>query len=173
MHTILLLRHAHAVLPGRDGKDFDRILSQSGEAEAIWQAQHMLQAGLQPDFILSSPAARAMQTAEIFQAALNNIADALPDIYECPSLYRADAAGYLEKIHKEIPETARCALLVGHNPGIENFIFLFARGHKNYEEQMSYGFPTAGLAVLETMHNYSIFSSQTAQLTALYFPLPV
>ncbi len=171
MRTIILLRHAHAVLPGSNGKDFDRPLSQSGEAEAALQAQHLLQTGPRPDFVLSSAATRTMQTAEIFCDALNAAAPHNPlVIHESAALYRADAQGYLQEIRTMAPENAQCVLVVGHNPSIEDCALLFTRGHDDFSGASSFGFPTAGLAIIETVQALSAFSPQTAELTALYFP---
>lgn len=171
MRTILFLRHAQAVLPDSTGKDFDRSLSKAGRSDAEKQAERILKAGIKPDFILCSPAKRTLQTAEIFSAAING---AFPEDTIAPhaaaSLYRAGATGYIHEIRTQVPATSQCALIVGHNPSIEDCTLLFAQSNSQFTQRVGYGFPTAGLARIETDGLFSEFSPENAQLTALYLP---
>lgn len=67
-----LLRHAHAGDPLKwAGDDFDRPLSTKGAEQAEALGRHLDGLGLQFDAIISSPLARASQTAEIVAARLN------------------------------------------------------------------------------------------------------
>lgn len=60
------LRHAHAGDPMKwDGDDADRPLSGKGRDQADRLARHLAAIGFQPDVILTSPKARARQTAEL------------------------------------------------------------------------------------------------------------
>lgn len=171
MRTILFLRHAQAVLPDSSGKDFDRRLNAAGETDAENQAKRLINAGILPDFILCSPAARTRQTADIFKTALANAFPAHPvTLQEAPSLYRANAVGYIQEIRSQIPDTSQCALIVGHNPSIEDCALLFARSSHQFEQRIGYDFPTAGLAEIKTQADFSAFSPENAQLTALYLP---
>ena len=64
MKTILLMRHAKAE-PGVPGqKDFDRPLAERGNEDALRMGRALAKTGEVPDAIVSSPAARAKQTAE-------------------------------------------------------------------------------------------------------------
>lgn len=171
MRTIYLLRHAHAVLPDSNGKDFDRALSKSGKVDAANQVQRLIKAGISPDCILFSPATRTMQTADIFSTALNK---AYPDtaviLQAVPSLYRADAHGYIDEIRLQAPETANCIIVVGHNPSIEDCALLFTQNNEQLAQRISDGFPTAGLAKIETNAAFAEISQHNAELTALYLP---
>lgn len=171
MRTIYLLRHAQAVLPDNSGKDFDRALSKAGRIDAANQAQRLIKAGIRPDCILYSPATRTTQTAEIFFAAFHQ---ALPEtsvtLQAVPSLYRADATGYIDEIQMQAPETANCVMLVGHNPSIEDCALLFAQNNEKLTQRIGHGFPTAGLARIETNAAFAEISPQNAELAALYLP---
>lgn len=67
-----LLRHADAGDPGAwTGDDDDRPLSEKGIRQAERLAVHLLRIRFAPDAIVSSPKARARQTAEVVAAALS------------------------------------------------------------------------------------------------------
>ena len=50
-------------------------------------------------------------------------------------------------------------MLVGHNPGIEE-AFLMLAGHDAFNKACPYGFPTAGIAVLDYNADTSSLSSE-------------
>jgi phosphohistidine phosphatase len=86
--------------------------------------------------MVTSTARRAHRTA-------NLVADACgydQDIHTTGDLYHASAAEWLSVV-SELPDEAGRALLVGHNPGIEEMILLLGGEH----HRMS----TAALAQLE------------------------
>lgn len=165
MRKLLLLRHAQARLPDNSGKDFDRPLSENGEKDALTQAKRLRSLGLRPDFILCSAAKRTMQTAGIFSEVLHTVS-AQP----VQELYRANATGYISTICTFVPESAQCVLLVGHNPSIEDCALLFAQDDNYLASRIHYGFPTAGLALIETTGTFCTLTPKTAQLSALYLP---
>lgn len=71
MLELYLVRHSHAGNPARwDGEDAIRPLSEKGRRQAKRLAALLAEAGFAPDAILSSPRARAMQTAEILGGTL-------------------------------------------------------------------------------------------------------
>lgn len=171
MHTLLLLRHAQAVLTDLSGKDFDRALSKTGRSDAALQVQRLLQTGIIPDVILHSPALRTMQTAQIFQSAINNAyPHILPALHSIASLYRADASGYIREIRAHTPQEARCVLIAGHNPSIEDCALMFTPADSPAMQRISYGFPTAGIAMIETEAGFADLSIENAQLTRLFLP---
>lgn len=96
----------------------------------------MKREGIQPYLILSSPAERAKQTAEIIKEAgeLDGELRFEHRIYEA-------SPQTLRQIVSEIDDAYPSAMLVGHNPGLEGFN-RFLTGDL---EPM----PTAALAVIE------------------------
>ena len=171
MRTILLLRHAQAVLPDSSGKDFDRQLSSAGKSDALQQAQRLIKSGIIPDFILCSPALRTLQTAEIFSTAITRAFPQISITPQCaPSLYRANASGYIAELREQSPQNARCVLLVGHNPSIEDCALLFAQPDSPIAQRIGYGFPTAGVAQIETCADFADLAPENASLTALFLP---
>ncbi len=144
MHQLILLRHAKAVPEGK-GPDHDRVLTDSGRAAATAIGLAMRQAGLAPDVVLVSTAARTQATLAQLEAA--NVWEEWPNIDVIPTLYMASAA-QIREILRELPETVRSALVIGHNPGLHECALSLAgpmpgkRDRKRLEE----GFPTAALA---------------------------
>jgi phosphohistidine phosphatase len=69
---LYLLRHAHAGDAAKwDGPDDVRPLSPKGERQSERLGRFLAAAGFRPDAIVTSPKARALQTAEIVGAALD------------------------------------------------------------------------------------------------------
>jgi phosphohistidine phosphatase len=118
MRRLTLVRHAKAVNArdhGRDtDRDFERVLSPEGEAEAREMATRWARRGPRPDAILSSPAPRAEQTARIFAASWSDAPRVLLD----PRLYLATAEVILEVLRTQEP--IEHVLIVGHNPGVSD-----------------------------------------------------
>ena len=59
---LLILRHAKSAWDTDAASDFDRPLSKRGRKAAPRVGRYLMQQGLIPDFVISSPATRAEQT---------------------------------------------------------------------------------------------------------------
>ncbi len=116
--------------------DFERPLNDRGLRAAPFMAQLMKRENIQPYLILSSPAIRAKQTAEIIKKA--GYLDA--ELRFEHRIYEASPQS-LRQVVSEIDDAYPSAMLVGHNPGLEGFN-RFLTG--NLEPM-----PTAALAVIE------------------------
>ena len=121
---LLLLRHGHAVPHGSVVPDFDRPLDGRGCADAAWMARWAVDAGVVPDLVVSSPAARARETTEVF---CRETGLGVPAIRWRESIYDAHLSGLLRVI-AEIPADSRRVMLVGHNPGFEQLAGYLAYG---------------------------------------------
>lgn len=137
--TILLLRHAkaEALVPGQN--DFDRPLASRGRDDAQLMGRVVAKLGCVPDAIVSSPAARAKQTAEAAARAMKFGGAIAME----PSLYDASGETWLEAIGA-LPAGVSCALIVGHEPGISEAAGLLCGGDSG-----SIDVPTAGLLAFE------------------------
>jgi phosphohistidine phosphatase len=135
--TLLLLRHAKAKR-AEDGEaeDFDRKLRRRGRAEAERIGHAMRQAELTPDIALVSASRRTRQTWEIVAQELSR---AVPT-EDSRGLYLAGPAKILGAVRR-IPDEARSAVVVGHNPGIG------ALASRLAGKQLA--FPTGALAIIE------------------------
>ena len=108
MKSLTLFRHAKTERDSTTGRDFDRRLNERGEFDAPRMGEEIRKLGLDFDLILSSPAARAAETAEL--AGLSPRFD--------QRIYDASAGELLGIVHEADDGIDRLAM-VGHNPGFE------------------------------------------------------
>lgn len=122
MKRLLLLRHAKAVAHGTM-PDFDRILADRGRADMEAVSAWLSGLKTKPELALVSPSARTRETWEL--AGLPEV----PVTYE-RAIYDAPWET-LVGIARAIPDTVSCAVMVGHNPGFEDFALSLdgARAH--------------------------------------------
>jgi phosphohistidine phosphatase len=119
MKSLLLLRHAKSgnLVPGLN--DFDRILTDGGRKAAELLGAYMSSHKVHLDLVMSSPAVRARETAEIVLRASNKRIDPQYD----QRIYEATAQNLLDVIH-DVEKRRKQILLVGHNPGLEELLGL-------------------------------------------------
>ena len=108
MKSLTLFRHAKTERDSDSGRDFDRRLVERGERDSKRMGQEIGNLGLAFDLVLSSPAARAAETAEL--AGLSPRFD--------QRIYDASTGDLLTLTQQTSNEINRLAM-VGHNPGFE------------------------------------------------------
>ena len=114
MKTIWIMRHAKSDWSHPGLADFDRPLNKRGRRDAPCMGRWMRALAKQPDLIVSSPACRARQTAELVASALPYSGDIL--IWE--DFYPGNAASSIASI-RALSQEFRHVLLIGHNPNME------------------------------------------------------
>jgi len=115
MKRISLLRHGQAEpLPGAD---FDRNLTKPGRDSIVSLAQKGSHILGHPDRVFTSPAIRALSTAELFISTSG--LSLSPEIRD--ELYAAEMEALLE-LAAGLPEELESVLIIGHNPSLEEFI---------------------------------------------------
>jgi phosphohistidine phosphatase len=117
MKTLLLLRHAKSSWKDDAVKDFDRPLNQRGLKAAPSVGRKMRKRKLEPDLVLSSPAERARQTTQLMLES----AGLKTELRYDERIYEATGARLFE-IVAQIEDDANIAMLVGHNPGLEELL---------------------------------------------------
>jgi phosphohistidine phosphatase len=117
MKTLLLLRHAKSSWKDSAEKDFDRPLNQRGLKAAPAVGRMIAKRKLKPDLVLSSPAERARHTTQLVIEA----AGLKTELRYDERIYEASGARLLE-IVTQIEDAADMAMLVGHNPGLEELL---------------------------------------------------
>lgn len=144
MHQLILLRHAKAV-PESRGADHDRALTEAGRAAATAIGQAMKKSGLAPEVVLVSTSARTQGTLEQLETA--NVWEEWPNIDALPALYMA-TSGQIREILRDLPETVRSAMVIGHNPGLHELVLSLAGSSaaKPEHKRLDESFPTAALA---------------------------
>ncbi len=136
MKRLFILRHAKSTWDDASLSDFERPLNDVGLAAAPFMGKYMAGQGYFPKAIVSSPARRAKETAELIKTN----AGIGGDIRFDDRIYEA-SPNTLRQVASELSDDLESALIVGHNPGIEGFI----RHLTGQIEPM----PTAGLAVID------------------------
>ncbi|HJV20933.1 MAG TPA: histidine phosphatase family protein [Sediminibacterium sp.] len=118
MKELLVIRHAKSswANPGQD--DFDRPLNERGHKDAAEMAKQLVKKGIKIDRFISSPAVRALTTAEYFARAFHQKPAA---IVQAKELYLAPASVY-DKVIKAIPNELNTVAVFAHNPGITDFV---------------------------------------------------
>jgi phosphohistidine phosphatase len=132
---LILLRHAKSDWP--DVPDHDRPLAKRGRRDAPRVGQWLRDHGYLPDTVICSTARRTRQTWDLVAPELNGS----PNVQFEPRAYAASPQTLLY-LCRELPSPCRAALLIGHNPGIEELAgALAAQGAAGLR------FPTAAAAV--------------------------
>lgn len=140
MKHLLLFRHAKAkpALPGQD--DRDRRLGGRGREAALAMARWMHDAGWRPDLVLFSTAIRTRQTAAMALMVLP-----APRLAGEDGLYLADMRALRERVAALDP-AAGAAMIVGHNPGLEDLARTLLAGRKPGDEEAEARMPTGAAA---------------------------
>lgn len=142
MRQLLLLRHAKSSWDDTKQPDRERPLSERGRHAAAAIRRAMGQLGLAPDLVLVSPARRTLETL----AALEPW-DETPLVDPVEGLYLAEPA-QLFAVLRNVPETVRSVLLIGHNPGLHDLAQALVAGAPltAMAQRMAQSYPTGALA---------------------------
>lgn len=141
--TLLILRHGKS--DWTTGlEDFSRPLIARGRLGSQKMGAWLKRQKLVPDYVLSSPAARARGTTEAACSAMN-----LPPKKICwdQRIYAAPVDALLAAL-ADCPKNTQCAMLVGHNPGLEELVHHLSQGPIAIPADGKM-LPTATVAVLE------------------------
>lgn len=122
MKQLTLLRHAKAEPNANGVEDFQRQLIHTETTRLTEIAKRAMEAWGTPDIVLSSPAVRAAATAELFAKEVANTNKI--ELYD--QLYAAETDDIFELV-RELPPKATYAVVVGHNPSLEEFAFLLLK----------------------------------------------
>ena len=112
MKTLFLIRHAKSSWGDTALPDKDRPLSDRGRRDAPKMGERLAKRDVKPDLILSSPAMRALKTAEIIAKKLDY---RRKDIVVDDRFYAVAADDLLDVIHK-LDDKLERVMLFGHNP---------------------------------------------------------
>ena len=112
MKTLFLIRHAKSSWDDTALPDKDRPLNDRGRRDAPKMGERLAKRDVKPDLILSSPAVRALSTAEIIAKKLDY---RRKDILVNERLYAVEADDLLDVIH-QLGDKVERVMLFGHNP---------------------------------------------------------
>lgn len=143
MKRIILLRHAKTETYSYDKNDFERNLTERGISDC-----HIITDALQAkdyslDHIISSPANRAKQTAELFAEDFEVPKSSIQYQQE---IYDAITTQEMLNLFSEVSDELETVLFVGHNPDISRFAYRLTQSFQHHV-------PTCCAIVLETNIN--------------------
>ena len=118
MKTLFVLRHAKSSWDDPSLKDFDRPLNGRGLRAAPLIGKQMRKQKLAPELILCSPARRTRETVALVKEAARLDVPVRFD----ERIYEASTEQLCEVI-SQIEERISQAMLIGHNPGLEELLF--------------------------------------------------
>jgi phosphohistidine phosphatase len=151
--TLVVLRHAKSAWP--DGvPDLERPLGERGRRDAPAAGRWLNENVPKVDLVLCSPAKRARETWEHASAELPT----RPPVQVTSKIYD----GPVLQVVQELPADIRTALIVGHNPDLQDLV-----------EQLSgeaAEFKTSTIAVLESAQSWKTAGDQWARLVTLVTP---
>lgn len=162
---LLVMRHAKSDWDRGAGSDFDRPLAKRGLRDAPRMGRWLLDQGLIPDWVVSSPALRARETA---LAVCHKLGLDEGSIHWERSIYAAEVPALLDVLAR-CPQDRALVLLIGHNPGLEELVEYLARGSGTVPSRPKL-LPTAAVACLELPRDWAALKPGSGRLTALVVP---
>jgi phosphohistidine phosphatase len=120
--------------------------------------------GLLPDQVLCSPAKRAKQTAHSVLEARELSSDSI--LFD-DRIYDAGIDDLLDLL-AECPQSFRCVMVVGHNPGLEELVFHLGREVPTPGDGKL--LPTATLARIEMPSDWRALGAGAGRLLSLTRP---
>lgn len=158
---LLLLRHGKSDW-NMNVDDYDRPLKDRGKRGAQRIGVWLLKNQLIPDYIVTSPAERALVTAEKACKAMGKSSKIL---HKKKQLYEASLKDFLQVLGK-CPNNCKRVLLVGHNPGLEVLLTHLANKRIPLPEDARL-LPTATLARLEMPNSWQKLPERCAKLLTI------
>ena len=153
------MRHAQANFPSHVNSDYERPLTERGTRDVARAAALLRQRGTVPERARASSALRARQTVLGICEHLNMPADTV-DLEE--SLYLASPAVLIKHI-QHTPDGVNTLLIVAHNPGMEELIYLLS--------DTTVALPPAGLATISfDAPLWSAIGPAQGQITHFFTP---
>ena len=167
MHQLILMRHAKAERARGDQTDFDRALSVTGHDAALRLRASLRSLGIVPDVVMVSAARRTRETLDCIA-----FWDERPNIEMLDTLYMAPVERLFDLL-RNLRETMRSVMIIGHNPGLHELALALAAGGPSQSEpyrMLAEGFPTARLADFLVLSPWHDLRSHGARLQRVVDP---
>jgi len=141
---IYLFRHAKSSWADPLLADHERPLAPRGQKACAAMARYFRVGDIKPELVVCSTAARTRETL----AAVRPVFGEEVSVQFDHALYLNEAWLHLELLRCQ-PEALRQVMVIGHNPGLEDFAaLLVGSGDPAARARMGEKFPTAALAIL-------------------------
>lgn len=139
MITLSVLRHAKSSWDYPDLADIDRPILNKGVRRTLRICNALNERKSIPDRIISSPAKRALETANIIIEKLS-LPLQVPEINE--HFYPGYARSIIDELIK-VNSNTKHLMIVGHNPGLTELVYSFVK--EDYIDWI----PTSGLVQIQ------------------------
>jgi len=163
--SLLIMRHGKSDWHTGSQSDFERPLTMRGQKAVKRIGKWLIQQELAPDYIISSPANRAQQTAIGICRKLK--LDESGITWE-PRIYGADMETLLYVLGA-CPAEKQRVMLIGHNPGLE-MLLRYLAGETFETSQDHNPMPTAALATLDMPDNWEGLDAGAGKLLSIIYP---
>jgi len=135
---LFIVRHAKSTWDYEDISDIDRPLKLSGIRSAYEMARRIKINRYLPEYLISSPANRAVHTASIFL----NVLDIPYEKFKIEPILYSQGAGDILELIKNFPAAWKKVMIFGHNPDFSELVRFFAK-------QPILELPTCGVMILK------------------------
>ena len=164
MKRLYLLRHAKSAWDDPALRDRERPLAPRGRKAAKrvgrWAGKH----GVRPQLVVCSSAVRAQQTLDRVLPGLGG-----PTVWVEVTLYAAGVETLLARV-RALPWEVDDAMLVGHNPALQELLLMLAAPGRR-RERAAERLPTGALAALEIgVERWADVRPGAARLSELVLP---
>jgi len=159
MPDLFLIRHAKSSWDDPHLEDSVRPLSGRGKRDAPMMANRLKLSGIKPDLVISSPALRARQTAELMCDVIGFPKKQIKFDWE---VYDASSDGLLQIVN-HIESRFNFVFLYGHNPGITYFTNALAK-------VIIDNIPTSGIAGIHFEKAWKSIKYGNGSLTMFDYP---
>ncbi|MHB1177916.1 MAG: SixA phosphatase family protein [Daejeonella sp.] len=157
---LLLVRHAKSDWGNNNLTDFKRPLNSRGGKNAPEMALRLKKKGIMPQQIISSPALRAITTAELFAEVLGL---EKTDIIKEMEIYEALPSTLLNVINN-LDDKSSFTALFGHNPAITYIVRDLCNSDLD-------NIPTCGMVLIRFLFdNWNMVSAGTGELIFFDYP---
>lgn len=161
-----LLRHAKSDWSQPGAADPARTLNERGRSTVPAIAAWLVQDGAPVDYVLCSSAVRARETV----AGLVAVLPAPLTVEYDDALYAASASDLLARLQR-LPAKARCVVVCGHNPGLQELgVQLAGDADTTDARRLREKLPTAGVVTFDVRGTWGRLSPQTSGLSSFVTP---
>lgn len=143
MKHVFLLRHAKTEKGTLTQDDKDRALTPEGRMDAENAGNFLKEQSFRPDIVLCSPATRTRETLQHLTRTCP-----IPSPTEYPDTLYLASSEQIFSLVQHLPETANSVLIVGHNPGLPQCMFIASEEKSGAAQSVMMQFSPCSMAQL-------------------------